>query len=252
MSRQIPHYTSLDSTNRKAFELAADGAGHGEVVVAETQSAGRGRLGKSWQSPAGKGLYFSLIVRPDLSRDDYPKITMTAGLAIAEYLEKKCQKDVFLKWPNDIYMSGKKCCGILAEASLQAQSAACRFAIIGVGLNVLTEFADFPKEIEDNATSLFIETGRKLDMDKLLESICSEVLITIEKLSRDGFADILYQWKARDILRDKWLTWVTNSGEVVAGRSEGPDENGQLLVRDSNGRLHEVISGDISLARGKK
>lgn len=252
MTIKIHTYISLPSTNKKAYELAKNGALAGEVVLAESQSAGRGRLGKSWQSPAGKGLYFSLIVRPRLAIEDYPKITMTAGLAVAKVLERVCNRDILLKWPNDVYISGMKCCGILAEASLSQESTADSFAIVGVGLNVLTEKKDFPPLIREKATSLFIETEMFFDMNGLLTAICDEIVTHIAMLECHGFADILEQWKARDILQGRWLEWVTNSGDVIVGRSEGPDENGQLLVRDEKGVLHEVLSGDITLADEKR
>ncbi len=245
---KIHRYNSISSTNKKAYELATQGALTGEVVLAKSQSAGRGRLGKKWQSPAGKGLYFSLIVRPDIAIEDYPKITMTTGLAIAKVLERISKKDILLKWPNDIYISGRKCCGILAEASMLSEFSHKRFAIIGIGLNVLTEKRDLPDDIKNKATSLFIETGVRFDMGELLLAICDEVIEHIDTLERDGFKEILKEWQTRDILQDRWLKWLTNSGEVIAGKSEGPDENGQLLVRDGKGVLHEVLSGDITLA----
>jgi BirA family biotin operon repressor/biotin-[acetyl-CoA-carboxylase] ligase len=249
--KKIHTYSSLPSTNKKAYQLAAKGAFAGEVVRAGSQSAGRGRLGKTWQSPVGKGLYFSLIVRPDLAVEDYPKITMTTGLAVAKVLERLCERDIFLKWPNDIYMSGRKCCGILAEASIIAESSADRFVVVGIGLNVLTEKKDFPEIIRENATSLLIETDILFDMDELLTALCDETIAHIAILERQGFAYILEQWKTRDILQGRWLEWVTNSGEVIVGRSEGPDDNGQLLVRDGKGVLHEVLSGDITIADDK-
>lgn len=250
--RKIHTYYQLPSTNKKAYEFALQGARAGEVVRAETQSAGRGRLGKIWQSPVGKGLYFSIIVRPDLALEDYPQITMTAGLAVAKVLERMSVNHVGLKWPNDIYLSGRKCCGILAEACPVREFSASGFAVIGIGLNVLTEKGDFPQTIREKATSLFIETGRRLDLDELLNGVCDEIEVHISILERDGFLGILKQWKARDILQDRWLEWVTNAGKVVVGKSEGSDDNGQLLVRDSKGVIHEVISGDISIIEGKK
>lgn len=251
MTRKIHIYASLPSTNKKAYELAVKGAKAGEVILARSQSAGRGRLGKSWQSPAGKGLYFSLIVRPDLDIEEYPKITMTTGLAIANALQPLSGKEILLKWPNDIYLSGRKCCGILAESSLLSGSPAERFAIIGIGINVLTVRTDFPVAIRGKATSLLIETGIRFDMDKLLSIICDGVLDQISRLECSGFKEILNEWRRKDILKDRWLKWVTNSGDVIAGRSEGPDDNGQLLVRDAKGVLHQVISGDISIAEGE-
>ncbi len=244
----VHKYSSLPSTNQKAFELALNGAAHGEVVLADSQSAGRGRLGKAWQSPAGKGLYFSLIIRPDLPLEDFPKITMTTGLAIAKTLERICHRDVYLKWPNDIFISGRKCCGILAEASLPPAESEARFAVVGVGMNIFTQEEDFPDALKKSATSLLIETGERFEMDELLSSLCNTIIDHVAVLEAEDFVEILRQWKTRDFLLGKWLEWVTNSGEIIEGRAEGPDDNGQLIVRDQKGVLHEVISGDITIA----
>ena len=227
--------------------MAMSGAPHGDVVRAVVQTEGRGRLGKKWQSPSGKGLYFTVIVRPELSRNDYPKLTMTTGVAIASALNKYCGKEVALKWPNDIFLSGKKCGGILCEASLVDDYRENWFAIIGVGLNVLTESYDFPRDLQTVATSLLLETGVYFSMDDLLTLICGEVFEHISTLEQAGFSPLLERWKQYDFLAGKSLQWLTHSGEVVRGRSEGPDDCGRLLVRDDNGLLHHVLSGDISL-----
>ncbi len=248
MSLHIHQFDTLPSTNKTAFQLADSGAPHGDVVRSIKQTEGRGRLGKKWQSPAGKGLYFSLIVRPYLSRNDYPKLTMTTGVAIASALRRHCGKEVALKWPNDIFLSGKKCGGILCEASLVDDCRKNWFAILGVGLNVLTASSDFPEDLQNSATSLFLETGTRFSMDDLLNLICTEVLAHIGILEQEGFAPLLQRWKQYDFLTGKSLQWLTHSGEVVRGYSEGPDDSGRLLVRDKNGVLHHVLSGDISLA----
>ena len=251
VARQHKFY-SLPSTNTQAFELAESGAPNGEIVRAETQTAGRGRLGKSWQSPPGKGLYFSIIVRPQLATEDYPKLTMTAGLAIAKVIERAYALDVKLKWPNDIYLAEKKCGGILCEASLSEQAYSKRFAIIGVGLNVLTQENEFPEDLRDSATSIVMETGQPCDPELLLERIVRTILNEISILEEEGFAAVLTEWKQRDFLKGKMLSWLSHSGEVIEGISEGPDEHGRLMVRDGNDVLHEVISGDVTLEKVDK
>lgn len=245
MNPTIHFFESLPSTNKKAFELAAAGAEHGIVVQANSQTAGRGRLGKSWQSLGKKGLYFSIVVRPDLDIPDFPKITMTTGVAVAEVLEKVTNCKVALKWPNDIYIADKKCCGILAEASLVSENPFC---IIGIGINVLQTAENFSQDIRTRATSIYLETGRQYSLKDLLINIWKNVLEKIGSLEQSGFNQILKEWEARDCLKGRSLDWVTNGGKVISGVSEGPDENGELLVRDTKGTLHKVISGDISVA----
>lgn len=248
MISKIHSYKVIPSTNRIAFELAEAGASHGEIVCAGSQTEGRGRLGKRWLSPSGKGLYFSIIVRPDLPKEDYAKITMTTGLAMAEVLEELCGAAVQLKWPNDIMLSERKCGGILCEASLDSEISERRFAIIGIGLNVLTEKDDFPEELQASATSLFIETGKYFSLDEVRNRIVEQVLRVLSTLEQEGFSPILRQWASRDFLEGKWLQWLTHGGEVILARAEGPDEDGRLLVRDKDGKLHQVLSGDVTLA----
>ncbi len=250
MLDDILSFDSLPSTNATAYDLAQQGAPHGRVVWAKYQSEGKGRLGKKWISPPGKGLYFSIILRPDLSLDEYPKLTLTAGLAVAEVLENTCKVEVGLKWPNDVYISGKKCCGILAEANLSEVDTE-PFAVIGIGINVLSERQDFPEDLQETATSLFIETNTLYSMEELLEKLCRQVLDLVKEHEKLGFACILKRWKKRDFLYGRTLEWVSGSGEIIRGKSLGPDDTGQMLVRDNAGKIHEVLSGDISLANKK-
>jgi len=247
MKPKVLFFNSLPSTNKKAFELAESGAEHGLIVQAGSQTAGRGRLGKSWQSKEKEGLYFSIIVRPGLDIAEYPKITMTTGVAVAEMIETISSTTAALKWPNDIYISGKKCCGILAEASLCDKNN--QFCIIGIGINVLHSTDSFSRDIRRRATSIYLETGKRFQLNELLWRIWENVMTKIISLEKEGFRYILKEWEKRDYLHGKNLEWVTNGGKIISGISEGPDENGELLVRDSRGTVHKVISGDISLAR---
>ena len=251
MPSEILYFESLQSTNTTAYDLARKGAVHGKVVWAKSQTGGKGRLGKKWSSPVGKGLYFSIILRPDLALEEYPKLTLTAGLAVAELLEKECGVSVGLKWPNDVYISDKKCCGILAEAAL-AKEESEPFAVIGIGLNVLTEHNDFPEDIRETATSLLLETKVFFSLKELLKKLSEYILVLVTEHETHGFATILKRWRKYDFLRGKTLEWVTSKGEVICGKSLGLDQSGKILVRDDSGKIHEVLSGDLSLAATKK
>ncbi len=248
MAAAIHTFSSLPSTNTTAAELAVDGAAHGEIVRAFSQSAGRGRLGKTWCSPANSGLYFSLILRPRLGEEDYPKLTMATGVAIAAVLEKLCGLPVMLKWPNDILIDEKKCAGILCEAHFGENAAEKPFAIVGIGLNVTTAREDFPEELRAGSTSLLLATGNEYNPDELLKPLASTVLEHVAWLEREGFQPLLQQWKKRDFLQGKWLRWLTHARQIVYARAEGPDDDGSLLVRDEQGAVHRVLSGDLSLA----
>lgn len=239
---------TVDSTNRVARELAAAGKPHGFAVLAARQTAGRGRLGRSWQSPAGQGLYATILLRPGLHAEEYAKITLTAGLAVCLVLEEMCQLPVRLKWPNDIYISGRKCGGILVEtSSLTGETDKC-FALVGIGVNVNGDRETFPPELQKRATSLLQESGKEYDVLTVFEGIRVRLLQLIAQLADEGFADILEQWRKRDMLQGRWLQWLTPTGAVVYGESLGVDSSGMLTVRDSSGTIHEVLSGDVTLA----
>jgi BirA family biotin operon repressor/biotin-[acetyl-CoA-carboxylase] ligase len=235
------------STNAVAIDLAKYGSPAYTVVVAESQSEGRGRLGKNWQSPAGTGLYCSIILRPDLPPEDLPKITLMAGLAVCLAVEKVTNLALLIKWPNDLLLGGRKLGGILAET---VHNHGQRTAVVlGIGLNVNSPTTAFPAELQDKATSLFIHTGREYRRSELLTSIVTKVKKLVSRFERDGFTDILNEWRQRDATLGRELAWVTHSGEVVRGVSLGPDDNGQLLIRDRQDNIHEVLSGDINLAK---
>lgn len=242
-------FHSTDSTNRVAFALAEQGAAHGTAVIAETQTQGRGRLGKQWTSPAGKGLYCSIVVRPNLSLHDFSRITFVAGLAVAEVIRHKYGLEAGLKWPNDIFFNMKKCGGILTESSGLSSALPDMFAVIGIGLNVNTCRNDFSDDIRDNATSLFLESGRNVVIKELFYSLREVLLEHLVGFESYGFKPVIEQWRKRDFLLGKELTWVAVNGKKVFGTSLGPDDDGLLHVRDAKGVVHEVLSGDIQLAK---
>lgn len=243
-------YESTDSTNRIAKIEAEEGAEHGTAVVAENQTNGRGRLGKEWNSVPGKGLYCSIIVCPDVQPERYAQLTLVAGVAVAEVLEKVLGRSCQLKWPNDIFFSGKKCGGILTE-SVEVKNGALegkRSAIVGIGLNVNSELTDFPENLRDSVTSLFLEGGRKHSIKVLFELVRRQLLQEIEFFEHGGFHEILQRWRSRDFLLGKSLECIGYDGAIIRGVALGPDEEGRLHLRGVDGRDFEVLSGDLRLA----
>ena len=241
-------FETVDSTNRIARELAGENKPHGFAVLAGSQTAGRGRLGKAWQSSSGKGLYCTILVRPELAVEDYSKITLTAGLAVSLALEEICQLPSQLKWPNDIYISGRKCGGILVETSSLQGTDEQNFALVGIGVNINGERGAFPSELQETATSVFIETGKEYDIWSIFAGIRVRLLQLLLQLESKGFAAILSQWRKRDMLQGRWMKWVTAASDVIYGESLGVDGSGTLMVRDHAGMMHEVLSGDVTLA----
>lgn len=236
-----------DSTNNVALALAKAGAPAGTMVVAESQSAGRGRLSRQWLSPPGCGLYVSFILRPTMELGDLPKITLAAGVALCRAVVNATGVGTQLKWPNDLLLQGKKCGGILTEADgLLAE--APPLVILGIGVNVNTPPALFPAELQGKATSLAVATGREFLRGPLLAALVEEVESVVRRLEQGAFAAILAEWRQRDGLIGQRLAWLTPQQTVVTGVSLGPDDEGRLHIRDDGGAIHEVLSGDLALA----
>ncbi len=245
----VHFFTDTGSTNDLALALSNTGADAGTLVVADSQSAGRGRLeGRAWLSPPGTGLYFSLILRPRLSPADFPKLTLAAGLALCKGLENHTRCQPGLKWPNDLFLHGKKCGGILTET--QAVAGAGQTAVvIGIGLNVNTPPEAFAGELRAKATSLLAEIGVTYERGPLLAAILAELDLVVARLEQGDFPTILAEWRQRDIHAGLQVSWVNTQGRIVTGISLGPDEEGFLHIRDALGQVHSVISGDITLAQ---
>lgn len=246
---QVHFFTSTGSTNDLALALSNTGAPDSTLVVADSQSGGRGRLeGRSWYSPLGTGLYFSLILRPQLSPADFPKLTLAAGLALCKGLESHAHCRPGLKWPNDLFLHGKKCGGILTET--QAVAGAGQTAVvIGIGLNVNTPAEAFAGELRVKATSLLAETGIVHERGPLLAAILAELDLVVKRLEQGDFPGILAEWRQRDIHAGLQVSWVNTQGQLITGISLGPDAEGFLHIQDGQGQVHSVISGDISLAQ---
>ncbi len=241
----LRYLPETDSTNRVALEQGRKGGPTGMVIVADHQSAGRGRLGKKWLSSSGDGLYFSLLLRPLLALDDVAKITLAAGVAVAEALEPLCREKIMLKWPNDIFIGHRKCGGILAE--LDISRAASPLVVLGIGLNLKEPAAGYPPEIADRAGALADFSAGTLEPGSLLADLVTNIDRVLAELEQQGWPAIRSRWQQRDITLARKLTWVTAANEIISGVSLGIDEQGLLFIEDDNGALHEVLSGDVQL-----
>ncbi len=249
MDYQDLYLQQTDSTNLQARKMAEQGVVHGSGVVADSQTAGRGRLARAWFSPPGKNLYCSYVLRPAINAADFSRLTMVAGLAVADYLSTLCPLPIGLKWPNDIHLGGRKCGGILSESSLAADDLKSSYAIIGIGLNLNISLDELPPHLQPIATSLFIETGKTYEPATLFNGLRSSLLRGVSDFEMKGFSSILERWKRYDTTLGKWMVWVTSDGRKVSGKSLGPDNDGFLQVEDAQGSIHRVISGDVKLVR---
>ena len=238
------YHDELDSTNAEAKGLAVRGAPEGTVVVAEVQNAGRGRLGRRWTSPAGKGLLFTAVLRPDLPMSEAHLLTLVAAAATAEAIDKHVATKVSIKWPNDLFINDRKVGGILLEISGEQDET--DWVLVGIGLNVNTEFSDLPVALRRTATSLKMVTGEVVDRSELLAA----VLLNLEKhykaALRGGFERAISAFRERDYLHSRTVSIETRQGPVT-GEAVGIDERGALLIQLPERRIRSFHSGDVTL-----
>jgi BirA family transcriptional regulator, biotin operon repressor / biotin---[acetyl-CoA-carboxylase] ligase len=236
---------SVDSTNRVALCLAREGAPEGTVVLADSQTAGRGRLNRSWQSPPGSNLYFSVILRPTVAPADAAQITLLAGVAVAEAVSTFSPAGVGIKWPNDVRIRGRKVCGILTEMRTEGGKAA---VIVGIGLNVNIRKGDFDAGHSDTATSLQEETGREHSREELFVLLCGRLEQWYEIFLGEGFAAIRAGWLLRSEMAGKTVR-VLFRDEVQEGVVQGIDRDGALLISHSRGGLRRITAGDATIMK---
>ncbi len=242
---QVLHwYPEIGSTSDRAKELAEAGAEHGEVVVAESQTAGRGRRGRTWASPGWKNLYFSVVLRPDLPPSRAPELTLVASIAVCDALAQAGVRSG-IKWPNDVLAGGRKIAGILTE--LAAEPDRVHWVVLGVGVNVNAQAEDFPEELRGEATSVLIERGQPAPR-ALFAAACLTALETwIDRHAEKGFGDIREAWRDRNVTLGREVV-VAAEGREIAGLAEDVDDAGALLVRTPSG-LERILSGDVKLVR---
>lgn len=242
--RQVYYRESVASTNDLAQELARAGAANGSIVVAEEQTGGKGRLGRQWYSPKYKNIIFSVILYPPVNPAAASQVTMVTAVALALAVRKKTGVPACIKWPNDLLVGKRKVCGILTE--MVAQLDRIDYLVVGAGLNVNQELAEFPRELHDLATSLKAETGSKIDRAGLLRAMLEEYEHWYELWLTQGFAVVLAKWKELSLSLQcpVRINTLNNSWD---GWAEDIDEDGALLLRLPDGRMQRLIAGDVSL-----
>ncbi len=243
IGKSIYHYDNPDSTNDRADSLAKRGEPEGTVVIAEAQSAGRGRMGRIWLSPRGKGIYLSVILRPSLSPTRTPFLTLCTAITVTEAIRACTGLEAFVKWPNDVLVSDMKVCGILTELSTEADR--INYAIVGIGLNVNCEKSDFPTDLK--ATSLRLETGRDVSRLELTRSFLHLLDNNYALLLRGEYSGIMEHWLRLSSTIGKRVKAETASGKNWEGVATGLDEDGCLLLRLDNGMTQRITGGDVSL-----
>ena len=243
---QVLHwYEEVGSTNDVAKALAEEGAAHGEVVVAERQTAGRGRRGRSWSSPPRRNVYLSAILRPDLPPARASEVTLLASVAVCQAVRLAGVAAAAIKWPNDVLASGRKLAGVLTEMAAEVERV--QWMVVGIGVNVNATAGDFPEELRGSATSLLVERGAPLPRALFAAALLTALEEWLDRHAADGFAPVRAAWRE---MSDTLGHEVRIRGGVadLTGVAEDVDEAGALLVRTPTG-LERVIAGDVEMLR---
>ena len=248
IGNELCFYDSVPSTNMVAMDLASKGCPDGTVIIADAQTAGKGRLGRSWISPPGKNLYMSIVLRPGISPRDATALTLLAAVACTSAIRRSASIPASIKWPNDLLVGQRKMGGILTE--IKADIDRIIYAIVGIGINVNLHPQDMPEEIKAIATSIFVETGGHFSRSELAGAI----ILDFDK----WYGRLLTKGKA--VIADEWLTMSSTIGERIRvaavnqtfeGVAEGIDDDGLLILKLNDGTYLKLSAGDVTIVRTK-
>ena len=246
IGRDIRVFKETASTNDTIEKLARDGAPEGVVVFAESQTRGRGRLGRSWSSPAGKGLWFSVLLRPSLRPPETTRLTVAAATALRRAVRATTGLEPEIKWPNDLLIEGRKVAGILTE--LHAETDQVRYVILGMGIDVNQVRADFPQALAETATSLKLSTGGAVDRASLATRVLLELDHDYARVCDGQFQALAEEWESGCGTLGRTVR-IRIGDREFDGRAESLDADGALLVRTQHGRLERITGGDLTLEK---
>ncbi|WP_159420541.1 biotin--[acetyl-CoA-carboxylase] ligase [Candidatus Kryptobacter tengchongensis] len=243
--KRIFFFKSIKSTMDYAKKIAERDEPEGTVIIADYQSHGRGRFGRIWKSEPGKNILMSIILRPTIPLEKFSILPFLFSVSVAEAIEKNTNLKITTKWPNDLLINNRKFCGILMEASITADKG--DFVILGIGINV--NQSEFPKEIQDYATSLYLSTGKVYDRAELTKDILRQIEVDYEKLNKDrDFKSVIERWKKRCTMLGQKIT-VIQSGKTITGKAIDIDETGFLLLEDETSKIIKLSSGDVTVVK---
>ena len=246
IGRDIQVFEQTTSTNDIIEKLARDGVREGVVVFAESQTRGRGRLGRKWVSPSRKGLWFSILLRPNLRPQETTQLTVAAATALRRAIVSQTGLDVEIKWPNDILIGGKKVAGILTEMSAELDRV--RHVIPGIGIDVNQEASEFPAELRKIATSLKIERRETVSRAALAVAILRELDEAYTRVCAGKFSEIAGEWEEHCGTIGKDVT-VQIGDRKIRGRAESLDDDGSLVLRTEHGRQQRITGGDVTIEK---
>lgn len=244
---QVHCLDEVDSTQNVASSLIREGAPEGTLVIAERQSTGRGRLGRHWHSPKGKGIYMSLVMKPEIPLHMTPHLTLLAAVALARAIRKEIPGlSPGIKWPNDLLIHDKKISGILLESSAENES--LQYIVAGVGISCNFEPEDYTEELKERATSLLIESGTKVDRAGLIAEFLLQLEELYELYAQQGFGPIRTLWEASSVTLGRQIRSITSSG-TYEGTAVGLDDWGGLILRLEDGSTKTIYSADTDFTR---
>ncbi len=246
IGRDIRVFQETNSTNDVVEKLARDGVREGVVVFAEAQTKGRGRLGRKWVSPARKGLWFSILLRPNIRLQAATQITVAAATALARAIRQTAGIEPEIKWPNDILLNGKKAAGILTELSAELDHV--KSVILGIGVDVNLNAGDLPADLRKLATSIKIETGRHLARADLAVAILQELDRDYARIGAGDFEAVADEWEAQCATLGRPVILRVGEREI-RGQAESLDPDGALLLRTEHGRLERITGGDVTFEK---
>jgi BirA family biotin operon repressor/biotin-[acetyl-CoA-carboxylase] ligase len=247
IGREIQVFRETTSTSDVVEKLARDGVAEGAVVFAESQTRGRGRLGRRWLSPAGAGLWLSVLLRPTCRPNEMTRLTIAAAVAVARAVREQTGLDPEVKWPNDLLLRGRKFAGILTE--LSGEQDRVRHAVLGIGVDVNLTAANLPADLRRQTTSLRLELGRPVLRAELAVALLRELDIVYGRLSAGQFEQLADEWESACTTLGREIE-VAVGDRRLKGRAEALDQDGSLLLRTRYGRIERVTGGDVLLAAG--
>jgi len=245
--RAIRWFAATDSTQRVARDLARAGAPEGTVVIAEQQTAGRGRLGRQWHSPPGVNLYCSIVLRPPLAPAAVPQLALVVGVGVAAAVRETTGADARIKWPNDVLIDGRKVAGVLTE--MESEVDRVHHVVAGIGVNVNAPRGAFPRALRDKASSLLVATGSRVDRARFTAALLAAVEARYGRYLQAGFASVRSEWESYSSLTGSTVRVVAPEGEID-GTVLGLDDDGALRLRRADGRTARVVAGEVSVRDG--
>ena len=242
LGRRLRFLETVSSTSEVAWRMGEEGAPHGLTVVADQQTQGKGRNGRVWSSPPGVNLYFSALLRPDISAAHAPELTLVAAVAVCEALRESGCERARIKWPNDVEIGGRKISGLLTELSADGQD--IDFVVLGIGVNVNMTAETLPPEVRETATSVQMSLGRPYPRVRLLARLLERLEGWMDRYEDEGFGAVRARWTSLSSTIGARVR-LTLGGRALEGRAESLDESGHLLVRVDSGSLERVVAGDV-------